>query len=142
LTQLNWFARFEGKEGLMLWPRVELLKNNRVALLEEYRCVHKIVPGIEVHIKIGEGTVTDGATINSVFWSLIGHPLESEFLEAALVHDEVCKYAKTANVRRFGDAMFNLLLERNKVSRWRRVVMFLVVRGYALFVWPIMRKFK
>lgn len=126
----------------MPFPRTELLRDNKISLIENYECVHHICPGIDVHIKFPAGTVNDGATINSVFWSLIGHPFQAEFMEAALVHDEVCKHAKTTNIRRFGDAMFNLLLERNNVSRWKRVVMFLVVRGYAVFVWPVVRRFK
>ena len=120
-------------------PEVSILQDNLLILKKSYKSSYSLAPGIDVVVDLPEGTVYDGATVNAAFWSVIGHPMQAEFLEAALIHDQICTFAKTTNVRRLGDALFNLILERNKVPRWKRVSMFLVVRLYALLVWPFKR---
>jgi hypothetical protein len=40
------------------------------------------------------GSGTDGASIPRVFWVYTGHPYETEFVKAAIVHDYYCEYHK------------------------------------------------
>src|SRR5262245_43482445 len=49
-----------------------------------------------------KGLLTDGASIPSVFWSIIGHPYQGLYLRAAVIHDYYCipknRYRKWENV--------------------------------------------
>jgi hypothetical protein len=40
---------------------------------------------------VRSGFVTDGASIPSIFYSLIGPPVGGEYTEAAVLHDAVCR---------------------------------------------------
>ena len=41
--------------------------------------------------EVPSGTVTDGASIPRVFWSIIGSPFTGKYLRAAVIHDHYCK---------------------------------------------------
>ena len=73
------------------------------------------------------GLLTDGASIPSVFWPIIGHPYEGLYLHAAVIHDYYCikenRYRKWEDVHHvFYDAMM-----ANGVSKLKASLMFFAV---------------
>lgn len=85
---------------------------------------------------IHAGMRWDGATIPRLFWRIIGHPLAIEFRWASLWHDILCVESQTLRQRNRADSWFLFLLsQETSLPRWRRVAMFLAVRGYSLTVW-------
>jgi hypothetical protein len=74
----------------------EFLKKDRVRLREDYLRNYTLAPGFVFSITVPKGFVTDGASIPRWIgpvpvWNIIGHPFESQFLGAALVHDLECR---------------------------------------------------
>lgn len=52
------------------------------------------------------GSITDGASIPSFLWSVVGGPFEGKYRIAAIVHDVVCANHRTIEERKAGDRMF------------------------------------
>lgn len=76
------------------------------------------------------GLPTDGASIPSVFWPIVGHPYEGPYLNAAVIHDYYCikqnRYRKWEDVHRvFYDAMLS-----NGVNNLKAKLMFFAVRRF------------
>lgn len=74
-----------------------------------------------------KGLLTDGASIPSGFWPIIGHPYQGLYLRAAVIHDYYCipknRYRKWENVHRvFYDGMLN-----NGVGRAKALAMYFAV---------------
>ena len=73
------------------------------------------------------GLLTDGASIPSVFWPIVGHPYQGLYLNAAVIHDYYCiprnRYRKWEDVHRvFYDAML-----KNGVSDAKALLMYFAV---------------
>ncbi|MBY5794991.1 DUF1353 domain-containing protein [Rhizobium leguminosarum] len=73
------------------------------------------------------GLLTDGASIPSVFWPIVGHPYEGLYLNAAVIHDYYCmeqnRYRRWKDVHHvFYDAML-----ANGVSQFKAKLMFFAV---------------
>lgn len=67
----------------------------------------------------------DGASINRIFWWLIGSKENIEFKIAALVHDVLCEnHAYVDNDRYFADRVFERLLYVSDVGAFRRWLTF------------------
>ena len=45
------------------------------------------------------GTLTDGASIPSILWSIIGHPFDSAYFNAAIIHDHFCEKADESKTK-------------------------------------------
>jgi uncharacterized protein DUF1353 len=60
-------------------------KRREVRLLED---VVYTLPGVR-QVLIKKGFIFDGGTIHRVFWRVIGHPLDHEFIRTVLLHDGV-----------------------------------------------------
>jgi hypothetical protein len=74
-----------------------------------------------------KGLLTDGASIPSVFWPILGHPFQGLYLKPAVIHDYYCipknRYRRWENVHRvFYDAMLN-----NGVGRAKALAMYFAV---------------
>ena len=80
-------------------------------------------------------TSWDGATIPRAFWSIIGHPLSTEFRWASYWHDRLCEDSRTIEDRTLADALFLKLLADAGVAKWRRLAMWLAVRFYGFSIW-------
>src|SRR5271154_7170490 len=67
--------------------QVELLKDGRnIQLLADFNYIDPqgtlwLAP---------KGLISDGASIPQIFWSLIGGPLDENYRDAAVIHDEYC----------------------------------------------------
>jgi hypothetical protein len=71
------------------------------------------------------GTLTDGASIPKIFWSVIGGPFEGKYRDAAVNHDYECCVQRNAwyDVHRmFYDAMMT-----RGVEEWRAKLMYFAV---------------
>lgn len=62
---------------------------SRMVLQHPFQYTHRLgaIYGVE------EGYITDGASIPRLFWSSIGHPFQSQYLRAAIIHDKLCDLA-------------------------------------------------
>lgn len=68
-------------------PKVELLDNGReLRLLDDFAYID---PRGKTW-SAPKGIVVNGATIPPEFWSIIGGPLEGEYRNASIVHDQAC----------------------------------------------------
>jgi hypothetical protein len=68
-------------------PKVEILGDGRLLrLLEDFAYID---PRKKTWVAQKEMTV-DGASIPMVFWSITGGPLEGQFRNASIIHDEAC----------------------------------------------------
>jgi hypothetical protein len=77
---------------------------------------------------VPKGFVMNGASIPRVFWSTIGHPLDTQFVYAAGVHDYECTVQVTPPAvvhRRFG-----AMLKAEGVGVVRRTLMVAAVRAF------------
>lgn len=75
-------------------------------------------------ILVKEGYAWDGASIPRFAWRLIGSPYESIFLRASLVHDKMCENKNNIGYdRAFSTNVFNALLERAGVGKFKRFLM-------------------
>ena len=106
----------------------ELTRDIEVLLLDHGWNIWELV--------IPKGFVTDGASIPKVCWYFIGHPF-GKYLKAALVHDYLCRQAKSYQERMVADATFFLMLHREKVRYWRRTAMYFAVRCAARYEWRV-----
>lgn len=97
---------------------------------------------LEGQVTVPEGYVTNGATIPRILWTITGHPLSTDFIEPALVHDYLCERAeqeRSYQGRVWADATFLYLLVKNNVPAWKSILMYYTVRinGWITFwrVW-------
>ena len=112
------------------------------ALPPDYK-LYKVMVDFEYHIGsegsdmvvyVKKDTITDGASIPKLFWSLIGGPL-GIYAAAAVVHDELYKKGyyyigpiRTEVTRGRSDWVFVDAMRVLKVSWWKRRSMWLAVR--------------
>ena len=40
---------------------------------------------------VPKGEPTDGASIPKVLWTVLGHPFDPDFINAAIIHDHFCR---------------------------------------------------
>lgn len=77
-------------------------------------------------VTIKPGLLTDGASIPKVFWSIIGCPLNGRYVGSALIHDGL--YASHTLSKEESDLLFLDMMKHNKVSLWRRKLMYWAVK--------------
>jgi Protein of unknown function (DUF1353) len=104
-------------------PRVEFLPNGReVRLIEGYA----FSDAQELLWSVPAQAVVDGASIPSIFWSVIGGPFEGKYRDASIIHDWFCDTRLRewqATHRVFYEAMLV-----SEVPRRTAKVMYLAVR--------------
>lgn len=104
----------------------------------------KIIPGKRIIVDVPAKLITDGASVPRLLWSWI--PPLGDYGQAAVLHD----YARTIGVyslhgegledplsprvltTKQADDLFLEAMEVLKVSRFKRTVMYLAVRAYAI----------
>ena len=82
---------------------------------------------------VPSGTKVDGASIPSVFWSIIGGPFEGLYRNASVIHDYYCekRTRKAPDVHKvFFDAMLQSGVEKKKAN-----LMYLAVKKFGPY-WP------
>ncbi|TSA28619.1 DUF1353 domain-containing protein [bacterium] len=88
-------------------------------------------------IGVPKGFITDGASIPSFAWSIIGGPL-GKYAPAAIVHDFCYKYK--LYVRLKCDRIFLEAMKVLGVGWWKRGTMYNFVRWFAWINWKKRRK--
>ena len=83
---------------------------------------------------IPKGYCYDGASINRIFWRLIGAPTDNTFLIASLLHDTMCEHHEYINNDRyFSTIVFERLLYVAGVNPLKRWVMKHAVDNFQKF---------
>lgn len=77
-------------------------------------------------IVVPEGFKTDLASVPRIFWSLI--PRSGRYTRAAIIHDYL--YDKGLVSRARADAIFLSQMRKDGVVVWKRLVMYMAVRGF------------
>ncbi len=89
---------------------------------------------VEYRFRIEKGYRFDGATINRLFWRLIGSKTEPEFQISAMVHDVLTENKGFINNDRLlSSKVFRGLLLASGVSKFKADVMTFCVDGYQRF---------
>lgn len=125
----------QGEHGI----QVDVLPDDTVRLREDVTFSVVDLCGVKLEIDVPKGFVCDGASIPKILWSIVGHPLSGGPLRAAITHDWLCCQARTKSERRFADCCFDWVMEQSGVPKWRRRAMYLAVRVYGAFVWPMLK---
>lgn len=88
-------------------------------------------------IDIPIGFEFDGASVPKIAWSIVGHPLDQDYLASACVHDYL--YFAQPLSRRKADKIMLEAMKMLGVSWWRRRTAYWAVR---LFGWIPWKKYK
>ncbi len=99
-------------------PQLEPIPGSRGLwiLKQDWACV---VDG--VCYCIPAGFITDGASIPTAFWVLVGHPFDPDYMCAALLHDFLWRQCKNWSDRTLANARFRWVLEKQgTASCWDR----------------------
>ena len=113
----------------------DILPNGNLRLQDDLPVTAWTDEGIEFAVVVPKGFESDGASIPAILWPVIGAPVRSNHVYAAIVHDWLCVRAETYSQRVIGDAVFFELLKRYGVPKWRRSLMYAGVRFFAKFLW-------
>jgi hypothetical protein len=82
---------------------------------------------------VDAGFITDGASIPRFAWSLVGHPLNEDYVVSALCHDAL--YSAELLPRKTCDSEFRAQLKTAGVNILRRNEFYWAVRIGGGFVW-------
>jgi len=77
--------------------------------------------------------VFDGASIPQIAWSIIGHPLDQEYLAPAAVHDKL--YRTQEFSRSKTDHIFKQAMRDKGVDWWKRTIMWSFCRMFGWIPW-------
>jgi hypothetical protein len=91
---------------------------------------------------VPKGEPTDGASIPKVLWTVLGHPFDPDFINAAIIHDHFCRQADQSETRELrdklrkeADVMFYYACKADGCSRVKAFSMFKGVRIGASMPW-------
>jgi hypothetical protein len=91
---------------------------------------------------VPKGEPTDGASIPKVLWTVLGHPFDPDFINAAIIHDHFCREADQSETRELrdklrkeADVMFYYACKADGCSRVKAFSMFKGVRIGARMPW-------
>ena len=91
---------------------------------------------------VPKGEPTDGASIPKVLWTVLGHPFNPDFINAAIIHDHFCREADKSETRELrdklrkeADVMFYYACKADGCSRVKAFSMFKGVRIGASMPW-------
>lgn len=88
-------------------------------------------------VVVPENFRSDGASMPRLFWRLIGHPFQMQYLREAILHDWL--YRTQPCSRALADRIFYELLA-GKVKPWRRKLIYLGLRLGGWVAWRQNRK--
>ena len=81
-----------------------------------------------VHV-VPIGYISDGASIPSLAWSIVGHPFDL-YLESAIVHDFLCEKKIVIFTQKAIDWVLLDAMKSQKISLWKRQIMHKSVRMF------------
>ena len=109
---------------------VKLIDNGLWQLSKSFEYHVGKYPSKEVVI-VPSGFKTDFASIPRIFWNIL--PPAGKYGKAAVIHDW-CYWSACYN-RKQSDKIFLEGMKVLKVNRWKRRIMYYVVRWFADFAW-------
>lgn len=87
-------------------------------------------------ISLSPGIKEDGATIHRLFWRVIGHPLQPDFITASTFHDAACKNHKiVGGNRRLASEIFKELLLFSGVHHFKAYIMTEFMDAWQIIIW-------
>lgn len=99
------------------YPQVEIISEKRVRLLSNIT-ISVCINGRQSLLHIHKGFESDGASFPMMSGALLGlHPLHSDVLLAAIVHDYIYRNPTIKLTRLDADDIFRLLCKCNKTKR-------------------------
>ncbi len=111
-------------EKILDYPVIKQVNKREYKLVEDYKTV---LPCLD-RIEIKKGFIYDGASIPSVFWSLIGSPFTGEYTRPALIHDALyCTHYYTKDET---DTMFYMQMLACKVSEDKAMAIYYAVKFF------------
>lgn len=100
-----------------------MVKQNKISLVRLNRSlIYETSDRKKISVPLG--FKSDGASIPSFAWSIIGHPF-GEYLESAVIHDWLYK---TDSPRKRADWVLLDAMKAQRVSFWKRRIMYRTVR--------------
>ena len=109
--------------------RGKFIAKNQWAILEYFR-YYSDMAGL---IIVPAGFVSDGASIPSVLWGVVGSPWSGKYPHAALVHDYL--YFKQDFTRAISDKIFIEAMGILGVNWFKRRLMYRAVRTFGWLCW-------
>lgn len=96
-------------------PQVVPMPFSRKYMLCRPLIIKWIKDGVKHRLVIEKGYLTDGASIPSPLWPVIGSPFQPHFLGPAIVHDRMCDLS--FNVEEMSEIFFQTLKLGNTSDR-------------------------
>lgn len=118
---------------------IDFMSDNTMLLAEEYQFSLQGIGGLTLDVIVPSGYLFDGASIPRALWTLVGSPMDPQFVRAALIHDWLCDHVVERRDRRLADDIFLYLLDYSNVPECKRYAMYAGVRMYALLFWKSKR---
>ena len=115
--------------------KVERLGENSWKLLEDFSLA---TDKYEVTVK--KGFDFDGASIPKVLWSVIGSPMEGNYVPGAVIHDGL--YASQKVSKMVADNIFLDLMKQSNVGYVKRTSMYLAVKVFGGKDWKKANEYK
>jgi len=85
------------------------------------------------NLKVPKGFVCDGASIPRIAWSIVGYPMEGDYVEAAVIHDYL--YRNAIGTKVHADNVFLQAMKDLKVNIVKRRVMYWAVKYFGKGAW-------
>ena len=115
--------------------KVQRLGENSWKLLEDYTLA---TDKYEVTVK--KGFDFDGASIPRILWSVVGSPMEGNYVPGAVIHDGL--YASQKVSKTEADNIFLDLMKQSKVGYIKRTSMYLAVKMFGGKDWKKANEYK
>ncbi len=115
--------------------KIEKINKTEYRLLEDYARL-----SLKVGVTCKKGLVFDGASIPKFLWNKVGSPFTGNYTNAALIHDGLYKTHKVD--KKTADNIFLDLMKDDKVSWWKRNIMYYAVKWFGESSWKSYSKNK
>ena len=137
--------------GIFTKPKKELKVSPivRPCATDKNMKLYEVVESFTVeHLYVPKNTKTDGASIPSLFWQIIGHPFSPPFVAYAIGHDYLYQRAIKVYKKDYKEAMHDFMIadrwlygamrqQNRKIVAW---LFFISVRAYSLVKFGIFKR--
>lgn len=115
--------------------KVQRLGENSWKLLEDFSLA---TDKYEVIVK--KGFDFDGASIPKILWSVVGSPMEGNYVPGAVIHDGL--YASQKVSKEVADTIFLDIMKQSNVGYVKRTSMYLAVKVFGGKDWKEANEYK
>lgn len=114
------------------WLEVRHMKGDKLITLKDYIYHIHSLEDDDV-IVVPKWFVFDGASIPRVFWTIIGHPMQTKVIKAACLHDYL--YINKIYSRKRSDVIYFEALLVAGVGMLRAILHYVAVRVWWWYMW-------